>query len=444
MLSLNSLSEGYHTVAIAFPDVQGRLLGRRIPARHFLDNPEQELSICTASLAWDISEGVPHVVPFAGHHTGWHDVYVRPALETLRPYPGVAGTAICIGDVYDEEGHLLEIAPRTILRRQLERARKLGYTVLLASELEFYLFQGDIRTARLKRFQGLEPTTIVRSDYSIVGQAVQEPFIQRIRREMETAGIPIYACQAEYGLGQWEVNLEHAEAMEMCDRHAVYKSGVKELALQSGLTLTFMAKPIAADTGSSCHFHCSVRSGDNPIFAEAVGARQLSTAGKTFLGGLMSHLSETALFYAPYVNSYKRHAGEDYGGGVIAWGNDNRTVTFRVLGAGNSLRLEHRYAGADANPYLAAAAIIAAGLDGIENSLDPGASIMGNAYERRDLRRAPASLGEAVESFAGSEFASAAFGKEVIDHYVAHARGEWNGYLKTVTDWELDRAFELV
>jgi glutamine synthetase len=262
---------------------------------------------------------------------------------------------------------------------------------------------------------------------------------------MEACGIPVDACQAEYGLGQWEVNLEHAPALETADRHAVYKAGVKELALAEGLSATFMAKPVAADMGSSCHLHVSLVNlvDGSPGFPKRDGAAGLSAVMNAFLGGMVEHLSETALFFAPFVNSYKRHVGDmAFAGGPIAWGMDNRTVSFRVVGSGPSLRIEHRFAGADANPYLAIAALIAAGVDGVEHALDPGPPATGNAYAREDLGRAPGSLGDAIAVFEASEWASATFGKEVVEHYAEMARAEWKGYLSAVTDWEIDRGFE--
>ncbi len=446
MLSTDVLaSKGYDTVIVAATDVQGRLFGRRVPLRRFLLDAGHGIPICTCTMAWDITQDLAQEVPFAGWHTGWHDFIIKPDLSTLRPYPGVAGTAICMADIVDEETEeLLSIAPRTILRRQLERAARQGITVLLASELEFYLFKGEPRELRRRNFRDLVPTTVARSDYSIVNQGAEEPFIARVRREMDAAGIPIYACQAEYGFGQWEVNLDYCEALEMADRHVIYKSAIKEIAAQADMTVTFMAKPHPTEFGSSGHFHCSLRRDDVPLFPEEHGSRKLSDLGKGFLAGLVTHLNETALCFAPFVNSYKRHVPDSVGGGLIAWGLDNRTVTFRLIGAGDSLRIEHRYAGADVNPYLAAAAIVAAGLDGIERSLDPGPPFKGNAYQAPDLPHAPASLGDALKVFEASPFAVAAFGQDVVDHYVAHARGEWTGYLRAVTDWEIQRAFELV
>lgn len=441
-LSIEDLSrEGYDTVVVAAPDVQGRLFGRRIPARRFLADPSLHVDICVCTLVWDIAEHPGFKIPFAGAHTGWQDFFLAPDLSTLRSYPGVEGTAICIADIHDETGELLGIAPRTMLRRQVERAAGLGYDAVMASELEFYLFHGDLRTARLSRFRDLEPTTLVRSDYSIVGQAVQEPFIRRIRNEMDAAGIPIWACQAEYGLGQWEVNLEHADPVEMADRHVIYKAGVKEMALQSDLACTFMARP-NEDMGSSGHYHISLWQGGQPAFTDGQQGKQLSAVSGSFIAGLMRHLDETALLFAPYVNSYKRHLTEDFGGGINAWGFDNRTIAFRVVGHGDSLRIEHRYPGADANPYLAATAILAAGLDGIERSLDPGPPFVGNAYEDPELPRTPESLLDALRTFEASEFVAETFGKEIVEHYAAHARGEWAGYLRAVTDWEVLRAFE--
>jgi glutamine synthetase len=295
---------------------------------------------------------------------------------------------------------------------------------------------------RRKGFRKLKPTTVVRSDYSIVGQAEQEPFIARVRREMEAADIPVYACQAEYGLGQWEVNFPHCDPVSMADRHVVYKAGLKELAMQAGLAVTFMARPVGDDLGSSCHLHVSAsRDGHGPAFVGG-SERQLSAQGLHWIGGLLEHVDELAIFYAPYVNSFKRHAAE-VSGAVKAWGYDNRTTAIRVVGAGPSLHVEFRYPGADVNPYVAAAATIAAGLDGIARQIDPGPPFSGNAYVSADLGRTPHSLGKAIELFRASDFVRESFGDAVVAHYAALAEAEWNSYLAAVTDWELERAFEL-
>ena len=441
MLTEADLLDGFDTVIVAGTDVQGRLFGRRVPVRRFLDEFKEGVDVCTCALAWDIAQDLTVEVPFAGYHTGWNDFRLKPDLSTLRRYPGTPGSAICMADIVDERGHPIAEAPREILRRQVEKAAASGRVVAVASELEFYLFHGTSAKLRRKQFRKLEPTTLVRSDYSIVGQAEQEPFIARVRREMEASDIPVYACQAEYGLGQWEVNFPHCNPLQMADRHAVYKAGLKELALSAGLAVTFMARPVADDLGSSCHLHFSASGDDKPVFPGS-SPRELSAEGLSWVGGLLERLDDLALFFAPYVNSYKRHLAE-VSGAVKAWGYDNRTVAVRVVGAGPSLHVEFRYPGADVNPYLAAAATIAAGLDGVEHRVDPGPPCTGNAYAIAGLGRTPTSLGDAIGLFKASGFVREAFGEAVVAHYAALAEAEWNGYLAAVTDWELKRAFEL-
>ena len=443
MLTLADLQTGgYDTVVVATADAYGQLAGQRLPARRFVADPEAGVDLNAYLLTHDLG-GEPQPVSFAGAHTGWASVRLQPELATLRPYPGAPGTAVCLADVVGAAGEPVPVAPRTVLRRQVEAARRLGYEVALGSELEFYLYRGHPQETRRRRFRDLEPTSLTRVVYTVAGQAAEEPFLRGVRAAMEAAGISVAGCQAEFGLGQWEVTLQHAEALEMADRHLLYKAGVKELALRAELTATFMAKPVADDLGSSCHLHCSLRAGARPVFPDGPGSGRLSPIGQHFLGGVLGRLPELALCFAPFVNSYKRHGPGLVSGGAVCWGADNRTAAVRVIGAGDSLRLELRYPGADANPYLAAAALIAAGLDGIATERDPGPPIAGDADSRDDLAHTPASLSEALAAFEASAFAAAAFGEEVVAHYAALARAEWAAYLKTVTDWELLRAFEL-
>jgi glutamine synthetase len=444
VFELTDLAKEFSTVIVAATDVQGRLFGRRVPVGRFVDELKDGVDICTCALAWDISQDLSTTMAFEGGRRGWNDFRIIPDLKTLRRYPGGPDTAICMADVVDDDGELLEEAPRTVLQRQLDRAGQAGYRVVLATELEFYMFHGGSDQLRGEDFRGLKPTTLVRSDYSIVGQGGQEPFIGHVRQQMEAAGIDIYACQAEYGLGQWEVNFTRGDALGMADQHVIYKAGLKELARARNLSVTFMARPLSSDVGSSCHLHCSLWEGETPIFQSAA-PRQLSGPGMHFVGGLLEHIDETAVLNAPYVNSYKRHLPDDFGGAIKAWGYDNRSVAVRVVGHANSLHVEFRYPGADVNPYLAAAAMIAAGLDGIERRLDPGQPYQHNAYETsHDFRRSPRSLADAIQCFRASRFVREAFGEAVVAHYSAHAEAEWLGYLRAVTDWELRRAFELV
>jgi glutamine synthetase len=250
--------------------------------------------------------------------------------------------------------------------------------------------------------------------------------------------------QAEAGRGQWEVNLDHTDPLQAADVTFLYKAGVKELARQAGHAVTFMARPVADDLGSSCHIHCSLRRDGDPVFPSAPGSGELSATGRHFVGGLLAHLPATAIWLAPYANSYKRHAPGFAAGGVLAWGTDNRYVAVRVVGHGDSLRAEHRFPGADVNPFLATAAVIAAGLEGVASAREPGPPVAGNADERQDLPRPPASLGDALAAFESSTFVKTTFGESVAAHYAAHARAEWKAYLAAVTDWEIVRGFEAV
>jgi glutamine synthetase len=445
MLAVDDLERaGYQTVVVATPDTQGRPVGRQLPLRRFLEDPMAGVEVSSYALVYDLA-GIPlQDSPFAGAQTGYHDVQLQPDLSTLRPYPGVSGTAICLADAIGAAGQEIPFAPRAILKRQIHAAREAGYEVRLATELEFYLFWNDPREARRLGFEGLEPTTSARSTYGIVAAVAQQPFLGAIQVAMEAAGISVGSAQTEAGRGQWEVNLEHTDPLQAADHHLLFKACVKELARRAGLTVTFMARPVADDLGSSCHLHISLWANGRPVFPVEPDTALLSLTGHRVVGGLLEHLPATAYFFAPFANSYKRHAPGFAAGAVTAWGHDNRSVAVRVAGHGASLRVEHRYPGADANPYLAAAALIAAGLEGITSGRDPGPHIDGDADVRRDLPRPPASLGEAIAALESSEFVSGAFGSEITAHYAAHARAEWTATLGAVTDWELVRGFEAV
>jgi glutamine synthetase len=445
MLAADDLERaGYQTVVVAAPDTQGRLVGRQLPLRRFLDAPRAGVDVSSYALVYDLA-GIPlQDSPFAGPQTGYHDIRLQPDLSTLRPYPGVLGTAICLADVFDAAGAPVPFAPRAMLKRQVQLARDAGFEISLATELEFYLFWTEPREARRLGFRGLEPTTPARSTYGTVAAIAQHSFLGVVCRAMEAAEISVGSAQTEAGRGQWEVNLEHADPLQAADWHVLFKACVKELARQAGLTVTFMARPVVDDLGSSCHLHFSLWANGQPCFPIEPGSRSLSSTGLCVVGGLLEHLPATAYFFAPFANSYKRHQPGFAAGGVMAWGQDNRSVAIRVAGEGESLRVEHRFPGADANPYLAAAAMIAAGLDGIAAERDPGSPVEGDAGARIDLPRPPASLGAAAISFETSGFVSNAFGSDIAAHYAAHARAEWAATLAAVTDWELVRGFEAV
>ena len=445
MLAVDDLERaGYQTVVVATPDTQGRPIGRQLPLRRFLDDPLAGVEVSSYALVYDLAVIPLHDSPFAGARTGYHDIRLHPDLSTLRPYPGVSGTAICLADAVDAAGREIPFAPRSMVKRQIQAARDAGFEVHLATELEFYLFWDDPREARRLGFQGLEPTTPARSTYGTVAAIAQQPFLTAVSLAMEAAGISVGSAQTEAGRGQWEVNLQHSDPLQAADHHLLFKACVKELARKAGLTVSFMARPVADDLGSSCHLHISLWANGQPVFPIEPETALLSLTGRQVVGGLLEHLAATAYFFAPFANSYKRHVAGFAAGAVTAWGLDNRSVAIRVAGQGASLRVEHRFPGADANPYLAAAALIAAGLEGIASGRDPGPPIDGDADARRDLPRPPASLGEALAAFERSEFVRGAFGSEIAAHYAAHARAEWTATLGAVTDWELVRGFEAV
>jgi glutamine synthetase len=445
MLAVGDLERaGYHTVVLATPDTQGRPVGRQLPLRRFLQDPLAGVEVSSYILVYDLA-GIPLPdSPFAGAQTGYHDVRLLPDLETLRPYPGVPGTAICLSDVVGDGGTEVPYAPRTVLNRQVAAARHAGFDVRIATELEFYLFHNDPREARQLCFRGLEPTTPTRSTYGTIAAIAQQPFLAAVCQAMEEAGISVGSAQTEAGRGQWEVNIEHSDPIQAADHHLVYKACVKELARQAGLTVTFMARPVADDLGSSCHLHFSLASDGQPVFPVEPGSSSLSHTARHAVGGLLEHLPATAYFFAPFANSYKRHAPGFAAGGVAAWGQDNRSVAIRVVGKGATLRVEHRFPGADANPYLAAAALIAAGLEGIASRRDPGPPVEGDADAQRGLPRPPTSLGEALIALESSHFVKIAFGPAVAAHFAAHARAECVATQSAVTDWELTRGFESV
>ena len=433
----------FDTVYLVAPDVQGQLVGRRIPRRRFEARRDEGVRICSIPLSWSSSEEPITTASGWGWNQGWKDIVLRPDGKTLRPYPGLSNVAICLAHVEDQEGQRVAVAPRTILQTQVERARLRGMNMEIASELEFYLLPGTVQDLRAAGFRNLRGPGLVRRFYGVTGHSALEPFFSQLQAEMDRAGIPIVTCEPEYGVNQWEVNLDHCDAIDMADRHVIYRAGIQEIAAQHGLTATFMAKPFTDDLGSSGHFHISLWQGGLSLFADKMRPTELSAAGRRFLGGLMRRMDETALFYAPHVNSYKRHERGVMGGGFHAWGYDNRTVTFRVVGQGQEINLENRYPGADVNPYLAISAMIAAGLDGLDDpSCDPDQPLAGNAYDCVGLRHGPWSLGEAIDNFIESPFTRAQFGQAVVDHFGALCRHEWQDYLRVVTDWELTRGFD--
>jgi glutamine synthetase len=376
----------------------------------------------------------------ANWEKGYGDFGIAADMSTLRRIPWLDATAFVLCDVVWHDGSPVVESPRQVLIGQYEKAHAAGYTPMMASELEFYLFKDSYAEAWDKDYRNLTPTIPYILDYHVLATTMDEPFIQQLRRGMQGAGIPVEFSKGEAWYGQHELNFRYGDAVTAADRHTIYKNGVKEIAFQNGISATFMAKPSEKDIGSSCHIHLSLVDGDGkPVF---VDDGEETDAFRHFLGGMRAHIRELALFIAPSVNSYKRYAAESWAPTSVSWGRDNRTCGFRIVGHGASRRVECRIPGADVNPYLGFSALLAAGLDGIENQTDPGPELKGNAYEAGEAEPFPSSLAEAVELWEGSEFARSAFGDEVHAHYLNYGRTEWRLFSEVVTDYERRRMFE--
>ena len=429
------------TVVTAFTDMQGRLEGKRIEVSYFLDQVvDHGVEGCNYLLALDMEmDPVPGYDLF-NWEKGYGDFGIVPDLATLRRIPWLDRTALVLCDVVNADGSPVPVSPRQILIAQYERAGRLGYTPLFASELEFYLYKQSYAQAHEQDYRGLTPTIPYILDYHILATTMDENVLGPIRRGMQGAGIPVEFSKGEAWLGQHEVNTRYADAVTSADRHTIYKNGVKEIAFLHGVSATFMAKPSEKDIGSSCHIHSSLidASGDSAF----VAGEEETDAFRHYLGGLRARIRELALLVAPTINSYKRYASESWAPTSIAWARDNRTAGFRIVGHGQSRRVECRIPGADVNPYLAYAAVLAAGLDGIAQRTDPGPELVGNAYAEAGAEPFPSTLRDAVDLWEGSEFARATFGEEVWRHYLNYGRTEQRLFDQVVTDYERRRMFE--
>jgi glutamine synthetase len=437
------------TVLSTFPDMQGRLMGKRLTARFFLDSVAGHGShACSYLLGTDVEMNTLPGFAMTSWRTGYHDFKVRPDMRTLRPAPWLEKTAIVLGDVETDEGAPVEEAPRRILQRQVERLAALGYTAKLASELEFYLFKETFESARAKRYHDLRTYGTYIADYHILQTTKEEGIVRQIRNAMNAAGIPVEGSKGEWGFGQEELNLEYAAPVEMADRHVLYKHGAKEIAELNGVALTFMAKWNVEQAGSSFHLHSSLWDAQGrPIFWDESQPLGMSQTFQHFLAGQLAYTSELMYFYAPFVNSYKRYREGTFAPIRLAWGHDNRTCGLRVIGEHGSLRVENRVPGADANPYLAFAATLAAGIAGIQRRLELPEMFTGDAYEAEAhtrVPRVPGALYEAISGLEHSQLAREAFGERVVAHYLNAARQEQAAYDHAVTCWELDRYFERI
>jgi len=434
------------TILTVFPDGQGRLMGKRVVGRYFLDHAAGEgIHACIYLFTVDMEMEPLPGFKLTSWERGYGDMKMVPDMATLRLIPWLPKTALVFCDVYTEQGEPIEEAPRWILKRQVARAASLGYVAKTAAELELYCFKESYEAARAKRYQDLTPVAGYLEDYHILQTTKEEPLIRAIRNGMEGADVPVETSKGEWGRGQEEINLRYAEALEMADRTTLYKHGAKEIAHLQGCAVTFMAKYSKEAAGSSFHLHSSLwdRAGKRNLFYER-GKPNGSLLFQHWLAGQMALARELAYFYAPTVNSYKRYQSGSFAPTRIVAGWDNRTCGFRLCGEGSGFRVENRIPGADANPYLAFAATIAAGLHGIKNKLKPPRLYEGNAYGDATLPQVPKTLREAITELERSKAARETFGAKVLEHYLHTARLEQQAFDQVVTDWELIRNFERI
>ena len=444
------------TVLVALPDPFGRLLGKRFRARVFLDSIAKHGThgcnyLLTVNLEMDPLDGFK----VASWDKGFGDFAFRPDLATLRLLPWQPGAALVICDHVRPDGTLVSEAPRSVLRRQLDRLARQAFTCCCASELEFYLFNQSYHSAFAAGYRELQPSSDYRIDYHLMQPTRDEPLMRAIRNGMTAARVPIESSKGEWSRGQHEINFTYSDPVTMGDLHVLFKQGVKEIAEQHGKAVSFMAKYAPGEAGNSCHIHMSLwKASRNVFWTGGMPERASHKKGtardggsavfRQFLGGLIKYSPELALFFAPTINSYKRYQAGSWAPTRMAWAVDNRTVGFRVVGQGDSFRIENRMPGADANPYLAFAAMLAAGMAGISERLDCGTAYTGNAYVDPKLARLPGSLQEASELLNQSSLARTAFGDDVVDFYVHHARLEIEAFNNAVTDWEKQRYFERI
>jgi glutamine synthetase len=433
------------TVVAAFVDMQGRLIGKRFQAEYFLESAHEETHGCDYLLADDIDmEPVPGYA-VANWEKGYGDFVMKPDLATLRRTPWLEGTALVLCDVLDHHHHDLSHSPRAILKRQIARLAERQMRAFVATELEFYLFDETFESARLKRYGDLKTAGAYIQDYHILQTTKEEGVMRALRKGLQGAGIPVENSKGEWGPGQEEINVRYSDALEMADRHVILKNGVKEIAYGQGKAVTFMAKWDFGLAGSSSHVHLSLwdKAGKKPLFFDAKAEHGMSALMRQFMAGQLKYADDITWFLAPYVNSYKRFQVGTFAPTKAIWSRDNRTAGFRLCGEmSKAIRCECRIGGADLNPYLAIAALLAAGLAGIEEKLELEPAFVGDAYQGKGIREIPKTLRAAIELMDKSTLLRGALGDDVIEHYLHTARWEQFEYDRRITDWELKRGFE--
>ncbi len=447
-LSVHIQSGDIETVIMGFVDRYGRLVGKRATGRFFLDHvADHGTENCDYLLTCDIDNQPEIGFRFSSFDLGYGDMLARADWETIRIASWLPKTAIIMCDLFDStSGEIVAVAPRSILRQQVDHAASMGYLTLLGSEIEFFLFHDSYDDAKKNGYASLRPHSAWAQDYNILQTTRDEYIVGAIRSAMELSGVPVEFSKGEAGAGQHEINLSYSTAIEMADRNHLYKNAAKEIAAAHGRSITFMAKPDFKDVGSSCHIHASLWSldGQTSVFADSADALGMSQVFKQFLAGQIHTAREFSLLWAPTVNSYRRFQPGSWAPTGIGWGVDNRTLGFRQVGHGNGTRVENRIPGADANSYLAFAGTIAGGMYGIKNKLTLGEPFVGNGYEDSSVSRIPWSLPDAIALWRDSDIARECFGEEVHHWILRSAQSEWEAFNRTVTDWEKNRYFERI
>ncbi|MGV0792673.1 glutamine synthetase family protein [Mycolicibacterium sp. XJ1819] len=430
------------TVIVGFCDMQGRLTGKRVSARLFVEEVAKHgAECCNYLMAVDVDMNTVDGFAMSSWETGYGDMVMTPDFSTLRPVPWLPGTALVMAELSWVDGRPVEPAPRSVLNRQVDRLAERGLVPYVGTELEFMVFDDSYRDAWAAGYRGLRAGSDYNVDYAMLASTRMEPLLRDIRLGMTGAGMYCEGVKGECNLGQQEIAFRYDHARVTCDNHTIYKNGAKEIADQHGKSITFMAK-FDEREGNSCHIHISLRDTDgNAVFADPDGADGMSSMFRSFVAGQLATMRELTLLYAPNINSYKRFVNGSFAPTAIAWGLDNRTCALRVVGEEHGMRMENRAPGGDVNQYLAVSALIAGGLYGIERELELPEPFVGNAYTS-GADRLPTTLAEAADLFGKSELARTAFGDEVVEHYLNYARVEMTAYNAAVTDWERVRGFE--
>lgn len=439
--------EKIDTVVLGFCDMQGRLMGKRITGDFILENDISEgTHFCNYLLGTNFEMDTNDGYEYMNWDKGYGDYLAKPDLDTLKVVPWLERTALVFCDVYTVDGEeKIEIAPRNILKKQIEKAEAHGLSPHMASELEFYLFNDSFSNINKKGYSQLEPAGHLNEDYNLLQGSKNEPIYQEIRHQMHLMGIVIESSKGEAYKGQHEINLKYSNALKAADQHLMFKHGMKEICIQNDKSVTFMAKPYEAWTGSSGHIHLSMMekgTHNNAFYNGEDAENPMSETMRHFLAGIIKYTRDFALMFAPYVNSYKRFAPNSWAPVSIAWSKDNRSAGYRMVGCGNALRFESRIAGADMNPYLAYSALIGAGLYGIEHKIPLSQELKGNAYNQDDVERIPSSLHEAILTWKNSDVVKSVLGEDVAQHYLHAAQTEQNDFDSYVTTWERSRYFE--